>query len=199
MTSFKQIRSLIYKKNTDPILIKHMNNITNITDWISSFFTETGFFLSFRWYANPPKTREQLISKLHTMFNQIFNKLLGSHWFKLYQKHFFFFAVEEFGHSVDNPHAHAVFIIKPNSKFAPSYRVVVYALMQAAKKMKIDVFYDNGRNKDWHQFPDSIACVPMYNKKGLAEYMDKEFKVKNENNNCIVDVDNLILDNEIFN
>lgn len=76
---------------------------------------------------------------------------------------------------------------------------ISYALMEAAKEMKIDVFYDNGRNKDWHKFPDSIACVPMYNKEGLAEYIDKEFKVKNENNNCSVDVDNLILDNEIFN
>ena len=176
-----------------------MQSIQTITSWFSSSLSSNGLFFSIRWFYNPPTTQAQLISKLHTMFNQIFNKLLGSHWFKLYQKHFIFIAVEEFGHSVDNPHAHAVFIIKSNSKFAPGYRVVVYALMQAAKEMKIDVFYDNGRNKDWHQFPDSIACIPLYNKEGLAEYMDKEFKVKNENNNCSVDVDNLILDNEIFN
>lgn len=92
----------------------YVNEIDNITDWFSSIINEKGIFCSLRWYKNTPTTKKELISKLHNILNKLFQKLLGSHWFKLYKKHFNLVIIKEQGQSFKNYHAHIILGIKSN-------------------------------------------------------------------------------------
>ncbi len=193
-SKFKKIKSLSQHSTQ---FCKNMQSIQTITSWFSSSLSSNGLFFSIRWFYNPPTTQAQLISKLHTMFNQIFNKLLGSHWFKLYQKHFIFIAVQEQGQSNTNFHAHVILGLKSN-KFTTGD--LINTLFSLQNKLQMSVSLKTNKNfKPSNQYPDNIVISPIFNTNGIAEYLSKEFTLIQSNDMQFSNTDNIIFDYQIFN
>ena len=198
MTTIKTIKEKINNNIKSSITNKQKHTIVKITDWLSSIINNNGVFISLRWYTNPPKTTAQLISRIHTTFNKLFQQLLGSHWFKLYSKNFNFVVIQEKGKSTTTYHAHVAIGIKNKEKF--TVPDIVKALYAVENKMRMEVYLK--LHEEVHlkkTYPDNMVITPIFNVNGVSSYISKEFNIIKSANMTLVDVDGIIPDTDIFN
>ena len=187
MTQIKHIRHNILQTK----------NINSIENWLTNTINSKGVFASLRWYVNTPTTDTQLISHLHNTFNKLFQELLGSHWFKLYKKHFNLIVVKELGKSYTNYHAHVALGIK-SDKFTVDDVIKAFIKIQPKIKAEVYIKTDGEDVKLTGLYPDNIVISPIYYVGGISEYITKEFEVSESESMSFVSADNMIFDYQIF-
>lgn len=175
-----------------------VKNIASVSDWLTTTIDSKSLFASIRWYANPPTTDKQLISRLHNVFNKLFQELLGSHWFKTYKNHFNLVVVKELGKSHTNYHSHIALGIKSN-KFTIDDVINAFIKVQDKVKAVVYVKTDAEEVKLPDIYPDNIVISPVYYVGGISEYITKEFNITQNETMSFASADNLIFDYQIFN
>lgn len=192
MTQLKHIRQHNHS------LQNHADKTKVITHWLTSTITSKGVFCSLRWHKNTPVTDTQLIIRLHNTLNKLFQELLGSHWFKLYQRHFNLVVVKEKGKSLTNYHSHIALGIK-SDKF--TINDIITAFKNIEKKIKMEVYVKNkGEEVNLlHTYPDNVVITPIYDVSGVSEYISKEFETSESDSMSFASADTIIFDYQIFN
>ncbi|MFV0626864.1 MAG: hypothetical protein ACK5N8_05915 [Alphaproteobacteria bacterium] len=191
MITFKTIKQKEYK-NYDNRYSKDVNTVCN---WLSDIIGDNGLFFSMRWYNGKTLSKTKLISKIHIIFNQVFQELLKTHWFKLYEKHFNFVIVEEFGKK--GRHAHIALGIK-SDKFTSDD--VINALVKLEPRIKIQVSTKEGKKKIrlTKKHHNDMVISKIYDVNGVSEYISKEFTVCFDHNRHFVNTNNFIFLDEVF-
>ena len=108
-------------------------NLLRIRNWLSESAGRDAIFVSIR-FKTSPKSKDELCDRCKKVFRLTFRKLLRRHWFKTYERWFFFIGFQEYGFFADTQ-MHAHFIIGACESIRPNPKININALVDAMKSL----------------------------------------------------------------